>query len=347
MISVCIITKNEKDKLEKCLKALSEYPFEVVVVDTGSDDGTVKMAKKYTNHIFYYKWIDDFAAARNYAASMASNDRILVVDSDETACSIDYEGLLKLSCEKGIGRSLVVNDYTRNGEHYREEWRLKRYYDRRFYEYTGRIHEQIVSKDRNQYEVYDLPVEFMHSGYDGDAEQLERKADRNIELLLREYNDNPDDAYILYQLGKSYYMKNDYENAYKYFDKATYLELDENLEWVEDLIVSYGYAMLNTGRSNQAMLLENLSTEFGNTAEYRFVMGLIYMNNMMYDKAYAMFMSATDVKECRTEGVNSYKAIYNAGVIRECLGNTEEAVCLYRQCGQYDKALQRLKALQE
>lgn len=71
------------------------------------------------------------------------------------------------------------------------------------------------------------------------------------------------------------------------------------------------------------------------------------MNNMMYDKAYAMFMSATDVKECRTEGVNSYKAIYNAGVIRECLGNTEEAVCLYRQCGQYDKALQRLKALQE
>ena len=53
MISVCIITKNEKDKLEKCLKALSEYPFEVVVVDTGSDDGTVEMAKKYTNHIFY------------------------------------------------------------------------------------------------------------------------------------------------------------------------------------------------------------------------------------------------------------------------------------------------------
>ena len=347
MISVCIITKNEKTKLEKCLKALSEYPFELIVVDTGSDDGTVEMAKKYTDHIFLYKWIDDFAAARNYAASMASNDRILVVDSDETACSIDYEGLLKLSCEEGVGRSLVVNDYTRNGEHYREEWRLRRFYDRRFYKYTGRIHEQIVSRDGSRYEVYDLPVEFIHSGYDGDAGQLERKADRNIALLLREYNDNPDDAYILYHLGKSYYMKNDYENAYKYFDKATYLELDENLEWVEDLIVSYGYAMLNTGRSSQAMLLENLNAEFGKSAEYRFVMGLIYMNNMMYDKAYAMFLSATDVKECRTEGVNSYKAIYNAGFIKECLGNTEEAIYLYGRCGQYDKALQRLKALQE
>lgn len=42
----------------------------------------------------------------------------------------------------------------------------------------------------------------MHSGYDGDAEQLERKADRNIELLLREYNDNPDDAYICTSLAK-------------------------------------------------------------------------------------------------------------------------------------------------
>jgi len=255
--------------------------------------------------------------------------------------------LLKLSGENGVGRSLIVNDYTRNGERYREEWRLRRFYDRRFYKYIGRIHEQIVSRDGSRYEVYDLPAEFVHSGYDGDTEQLERKADRNIALLLREYNDNPDDAYILYQLGKSYYMKNDYENAYKYFDKATYLELDESLEWVEDLIVSYGYAMLNTGRSSQAMLLENLNAEFGKSAEYRFVMGLIYMNNMMYDKAYDMFLSATDVKECRTEGVNSYKAIYNAGVIKECLGNTEEAIYLYGQCGQYDKALQRLKALQE
>lgn len=96
----------------------------MVVVDTGSDDGTVKWQRSI-QIIYLLQWIDDFAAARNYAASMASNDRILVVDSDETACSIDYEGLLKLSCEKGIGRSLVVNDYTRNGEHYREEWRLK------------------------------------------------------------------------------------------------------------------------------------------------------------------------------------------------------------------------------
>ncbi len=58
MISVCIITKNEKTKLEKCLKALSEYPFELIVVDTGSDDGTVDMAKKYTDHVFCYKWIN-------------------------------------------------------------------------------------------------------------------------------------------------------------------------------------------------------------------------------------------------------------------------------------------------
>lgn len=61
MISVCIITKNEINKLEKCLRALKDYPFEIVVVDTGSDDGTWEMARRYTSKVYSYEWNDDFA----------------------------------------------------------------------------------------------------------------------------------------------------------------------------------------------------------------------------------------------------------------------------------------------
>lgn len=86
-ISICIITKNECDTLKECLKHLKPYAdagnHEIVIVDTGSTDNTVEMCKEFTDKIFFFEWINDFSAARNYAAEKASNDWILCIDSDE------------------------------------------------------------------------------------------------------------------------------------------------------------------------------------------------------------------------------------------------------------------------
>ena len=81
-ISVCIITKNEADKLEKCLLSLKKYNLEIVVVDTGSTDNTPAIIDKYADVSGSYKWCDDFSKARNYSISLAGNDWILVLDSD-------------------------------------------------------------------------------------------------------------------------------------------------------------------------------------------------------------------------------------------------------------------------
>ena len=82
VLSVCIITKNESKKLEKCLQTLKAYPFENVIVDTGSTDDTKQMAKAYTSAIYDFDWCDDFAAAKNFAIRKAGNDRIMILDSD-------------------------------------------------------------------------------------------------------------------------------------------------------------------------------------------------------------------------------------------------------------------------
>ena len=66
-ISVCMITKNEEKKLERCLSSLAPYGFEIVIVDTGSTDRTKEIAAKYTDKIFHFEWINDFSAARNYS----------------------------------------------------------------------------------------------------------------------------------------------------------------------------------------------------------------------------------------------------------------------------------------
>ena len=88
-ISVCIITKNEALKLKKCLASLKRYDVEIVVVDTGSTDETLQVIEECADIKGNYKWNDNFAEARNYSITLANNEWILVLDSDEWIESAD------------------------------------------------------------------------------------------------------------------------------------------------------------------------------------------------------------------------------------------------------------------
>ena len=67
-----MIVKNEEDVIGRCLECVSDIFDEIIVVDTGSEDKTRDIVKKYTKNLYYFKWIEDFAAARNYAFSKAT-----------------------------------------------------------------------------------------------------------------------------------------------------------------------------------------------------------------------------------------------------------------------------------
>jgi glycosyltransferase involved in cell wall biosynthesis len=82
-LSLCMIVKNEKDNLPRCLASAKPYVDEIIVVDTGSDDETPEIAAELGAKVSYFEWCDDFAAARNYAISQASGDWILMLDADE------------------------------------------------------------------------------------------------------------------------------------------------------------------------------------------------------------------------------------------------------------------------
>lgn len=82
-LSLCMIVKNEKHNLPRCLASVKPYVDEMIIVDTGSEDGTPEIAAEYGAKVRYFEWCDDFAAARNYAISQASGDWILMLDADE------------------------------------------------------------------------------------------------------------------------------------------------------------------------------------------------------------------------------------------------------------------------
>ena len=356
-LSICIITKNESNKLRTCLSAIRSYGTEatsdlklqLVVVDTGSTDGSKAVAEEYTEFVYEFNWCDDFSAAKNYAVSKACYDMVLVLDTDEYLEPMNQREIARLcrSIENHpaqIGRIKRVNGYEQNGEWCENTEYVNRIFDRRRYHYEGRIHEQLVARN-GKADTYLTNLTIIHDGYGGTKQERSAKAARNKKLLLEELAQTPSDTYLLYQLGKSSYMSEDYQKAVKYFELALGYDLNPKLEYVIDMVETYGYALLQTGQVETALQFEGLLEEFGDNADFSFLMGLIYMNNELFDQAVQSFLKAVTYKEARALGANSFKAYYNAGVIRECLGDEKQAGEFYEKCGSYEKAKIRLNKL--
>lgn len=345
MISVCMIVKDEGKVLEKCLESIKAYDYEIIIVDTGSKDNTKEIALKYTNNVFDFAWCNDFSKARNFSIDKASNDFVLILDADEIITDLDKIILKEFITgdNEKVGRILRKNEYSRNNSRFIYKEYVNRLFNRTKYKYTGTIHEQIVRKDNKSYDTYNLPVVLEHFGYDSEELTRKNKVSRNIEMLKESLKKNDSDPYIYYQLGKSFYLEEKFIEAKFNFEKALTFNLDTKLEYVQDLVESYGYSLINIGEYQDAMKFLNLYEEFKKSADFIFLIALIYMNNGLFDEAIAEFKKVKKIKDCKMDGVNDYLANYNIGVILECIGNKNEALKYYNMCIEYENALKRIE----
>ena len=341
-LSICIITKNECENLKICLDRIKDLGCEIVVVDTGSTDDSRKIASAITPCVYEFAWCDDFSAARNYAVQKAGNDWILFLDSDEFVDMFDMSKLLEQmkTMPASIGHIHIKSLYESDGQMMSSTEPIARLFSRRLYHFEGRIHEQIVPLDTStEPDYFDAPIYVTHVGYQGNDAYRTEKADRNLKLLLRELEAQPDDPYTLYQIGNSYFYSKQYAQAIPYFEQAMELPLDTKLSYVHSIINLYGYCLINTKRFADALMLEAVYDDFKGDADYQFVLGLIYMNNAQFSKAVESFLAATQIPSCVVDGVNSYSAFYNVGVILECLGDKANAISYYEKAGNYTPAL--------
>ena len=88
-VSVAMIVKTEERTLARCLDSIRGAVDEIVIVDTGSVDATVEIARRYTDRIFEFPWIDDFAAARQFAFDQATGDWVAWLDADDVVLHAD------------------------------------------------------------------------------------------------------------------------------------------------------------------------------------------------------------------------------------------------------------------
>ena len=351
-ISVCIIAKNEEKYIDECLRRLSPYDWEIVVVDTGSTDRTVEIAQAYTPNVYPFDWVNDFSTARNYSIAMANNDYILVVDCDEylESNAATYDLLSKLPEQMKSNQIGIIDRFSITADSSDENSTtaqslvhepIARFFHKKYVHYQGSIHEQLVAINNETLEFVPIPLSFNHVGY-STMDIKRAKALRNITMLEAELAKDRTNPYVLFQLGQSYFGLNDYEQALPYFERALEQDVNEQEDYVQTLVESYGYCLLYLKQYSRALELEGIYDIFSKHADFVFLMGLIYMNNAMFDRAVEEFLKATTISSYSVDGVNSYKAFYNVGVIYECMGDKQQAVDYYKRCGDYAPALARI-----
>lgn len=350
-ISVCIIGKNEEKNLTPFLSSIrAHFPVEtteIVYVDTGSSDQSVEIARRFTDKVYHFSWINDFSAARNYSLSVASHDYVLILDCDEYVEHFDPTGLQKMidTYPQEVGMLTRHNCFLQNEVENKYTDDVERFFDRRIHRYKGIIHEQVRRMDGSEYKRIAIPLSVRHVGYNGSAEEIAKKANRNIELLRKMLSDNPEDPYIYFQLGQSYHILKDEENACLCYGKGLSFDVNPEAEYVQLMVVGYGYSLLNLGRQEEALSFEGIYDTFSGSADFVCLMGLIYLRCGLVKEAIAEFKKAAAFQTSKAEGACSFVPNYNLGCIYEVLGDTALAASYYEKCGDFPAAKARLNSL--
>ncbi|HPI36858.1 MAG TPA: glycosyltransferase [Ignavibacteriaceae bacterium] len=237
-LTLSMIVKNEEQHLGACLESIKGIADEIVVVDTGSTDNTIKIAESFNSKIFSFEWVNDFSAARNFALSKSTGNWILYLDADERLKPESLKELrqiIKGNKKTGIWCKVVSLDDKNNRPNLMKYIRL--FKNSPGIKFTGKAHEQIIqSLVSNGYSLSNSKIEILHYGYNVDKEVLDKKASRNLELLLSEYRENSD-SYIAFQIAQSYAILKNETNARYYFERAL---LDTNLSG-EYKTIAYRY----------------------------------------------------------------------------------------------------------
>ncbi len=344
-ISVCIITKNEAENLQKCLEALKPYPFEIVVTDTGSTDNSLEIARRYTDRVYEFAWINDFSAARNFCISRASHNTILSLDTDEFLRPLDWEALQKALEEhpKSLGAIELFSYFDVEGETKHQVVRLERLFNRRYYHFVNPVHEILVPLGSLVPSSYDAPVSVDHVGYQGTTEKLKEKAERDIALLHDEIKADPENPYLYFQLGQSYMLMRDHENALSWFREAMKRHPMPGADYTLALLCNYAGILLDENQVEEAANVLSYRDSFADSKDFLCLSGRIYLRMGQPLKALPEFVQALSAPKYSLE--DPHTPSYYIGFIYEMFGKQDIARTHYENCGEYPPAVEALKRL--
>ena len=217
-----MIVKDEAERLGDCLASVAEYVEEMIVVDTGSTDNTMEIARSYGARVVQVPWEDDFAKARNVGLELATKRWVLSLDADERLSS-PPPGYLNYLTERqdvhGYYVQMVsfIGDSTDGDSMTDEACRLFRNDPR--IRFSRPIHEQVVPSLLALPDACLLRSELtvLHEGYLNTVIAKKNKNERNMAILQAALHCNPEDPEYRYAYGTELYQQQKYDEALQFF----------------------------------------------------------------------------------------------------------------------------------
>jgi tetratricopeptide (TPR) repeat protein len=203
-VSLCMIVKDEEENLSRALKSVKDVVDEMIVVDTGSTDRTIDIAKGFGAKVYHHKWEKNFSKARNESISYATGEWIFILDADEELLRDDVpflKDILARAEENAI--SVSVFNVAENDAHasflpsirfFRRT--LGAYYD-------GIVHNQLKFDEEHNV-ILRAGVRINHYGYALSPEKMKAKIERSKELLLKQLEENPNDPFANMNIAQIY-----------------------------------------------------------------------------------------------------------------------------------------------
>lgn len=256
-LSLCMIVRNEAATLEQCLRLARPHVDEVVVIDTGSTDGTQDIARLYADVFEEIVWPDSFSLARNHSFDRATGDYLLVLDGDEYLPDTAQWGHIRaiLLQEQVAAVQLLVRNLMPEGQVLAADrmWQERIFRNHPLIRYQGRVHNQIQEgllayMRRTGDRMHRVEAEIIHTGYALSAEKMKAKYTTRIHLLRAEYEmprSAQYQAYYGYQLGVVYFVLKEYAEAARLLDELAYQHLSPQNAFYTHLLAAQAHLKCN------------------------------------------------------------------------------------------------------
>jgi glycosyltransferase involved in cell wall biosynthesis len=226
-VSLCMMVKDEEELLPHCLDSLIDVVDEIIIVDTGSTDRTVEIAKRYGARVYHHPWENDFSKHRNQSISYASKDWIFIMDADEEFFCEDAPKIKSILQETHADfLYLQCYDLEKTGTVHGVFNQIRLFINGLGMGYTETVHNQLQTVGKGAY----TKLRFRHYGYDLSPEKMQEKHLRTTTLLLKKIQKDPENPYPHYQLAASYSMNREFERAIEEGEKALTLMRQSGLK---------------------------------------------------------------------------------------------------------------------
>ncbi|KHD36779.1 glycosyl transferase [Clostridium acetobutylicum] len=344
-ISLCMIVKNEEKYLFQCLDSVKDIVDEIIIVDTGSTDKTVEIAKKFGADIHYFMWNNSFSDARNESLKYATKDWIFIMDGDDEFSKDDKEKFkelvknnLKEDCLYYFETLSYCGEFV-DSSNISVNLNPRLFKNNYGYKYEGIVHNQLVNTGKEiKNVIYNIRI--YHYGYLEDVSKKKNKRGRNIPLLKKQLKENPDDRFAHFNIGNEYYAIGDLQKALTHYCEA-YKDFNPSSGFGFVLITRLIVTNFGIGEHEKAIKFADIGLEYyPNATDIYFLKALIYEATRRPTLAIKALKRCIEMGEPPSNlklyyGTWSFKALYELVNIYMGLKDYEEA---YKYCIETIKA---------